>query len=51
MTPTLGTGSGMADEWNRTQWPRPINEPDLWRVVAAVLLGILIGVVIVVIIT
>ena len=38
----------MPESWNRSQWPRPINEPDLWRVVASVVLGILIAVVLVV---
>ena len=36
----------MPEDSGRTEWPTPINKPDLWRVAASVLLGILIAVVI-----
>jgi hypothetical protein len=32
---------------DQVQWPTPVNRPDLWRLTAFVLLGLLIAVVVV----
>jgi hypothetical protein len=38
----------LQDDTNRNQWPTPINKPDLWRVAASILLGIVIAMVVVI---